>query len=101
MAENKKLNFRLPEHPEKILDAPDIRDDYYLNLLDYGENDMLAVCLAGSLYLLDSQQQTTNLMNLEEGYISSVAWMQSSNIVAIGLSDSSVRLKSFSGLNLH
>ena len=31
--------------PEKILDAPEIRDDYYLNLMDWGNNGLLAVSL--------------------------------------------------------
>ncbi len=42
-----------PEKPEKILDAPEIKDDYYLNLLDWGANNILAVALGGSCYLLD------------------------------------------------
>jgi hypothetical protein len=35
----------LPHLPDKILDAPDLKDDYYLNLLDWGDNKILAVCL--------------------------------------------------------
>ena len=42
----------IPQFPEKILDAPDLVDDYYLNLLDWGqENNVLAVCLAQTVYL--------------------------------------------------
>jgi len=36
----------IPQYPEKILDAPDIVDDYYLNLLDWSADNILAVCLA-------------------------------------------------------
>lgn len=35
-----------------ILDAPDIRDDYYLNLIDWGNNDVLTVALNDTVYLL-------------------------------------------------
>ena len=32
-----KKNFRnIPQAPERILDAPELLDDYYLNLLDWG-----------------------------------------------------------------
>lgn len=41
----------IPQFPEKILDAPDIVDDYYLNLLDWSQNNILAVCLAQTVYL--------------------------------------------------
>jgi len=40
--------------PEKILDAPDIKDDYYLNLMDWGDNGILSVALNQSLYLWNS-----------------------------------------------
>ena len=32
--QQKSLRF-IPSYPEKILDAPDLVDDYYLNLLDW------------------------------------------------------------------
>ena len=40
----------LPSSPEKTLNAPDLRNDYYLNLLDWGANNMLAVarCTCGT-----------------------------------------------------
>ncbi len=37
--------------PQKILDAPDIKDDYYLNLLDWSAKGTLAIGLAEKVYL--------------------------------------------------
>lgn len=45
--------------PERILDAPGINDDYYLNLLDWSDsgitskskNGVLAVCLNNEVFL--------------------------------------------------
>ena len=54
----------LPDAPEKILDAPDLKDDYYLNLIDWGDNNIISISLANSLYLLQSNGETQNLMNL-------------------------------------
>jgi hypothetical protein len=44
----------IPQYPEKILDAPDLVDDYYLNLLDWNASNVLAVCLAQTVYLWNS-----------------------------------------------
>ena len=37
----KKVFRALPQHPDKILDAPELLDDYYLNLLDWGPNNVV------------------------------------------------------------
>lgn len=37
----KKVFRPLPQHPDKILDAPELLDDYYLNLLDWGPNNVV------------------------------------------------------------
>lgn len=45
-----KKNFRnIPQAPERILDAPEMLDDYYLNLLDWGPMNNV-VRLFGSCY---------------------------------------------------
>ena len=42
----KGSNRVIQPHPEKILDAPELKDDYYLNLLDWGSKGILAIGLA-------------------------------------------------------
>ena len=37
--------------PERILDAPGVMDDFHLNLVDWSENNVMAVALGGSVYL--------------------------------------------------
>ena len=37
--------------PYKVLDAPGLIDDFYLNLLDWGFNNLLAVGLERTVYL--------------------------------------------------
>ena len=36
-----------------MLDAPGLRDDYYLNLLSWGPNNLLAVALGPTVYIWD------------------------------------------------
>lgn len=41
--------------PEKILDAPELKDDYYLNLLDWSSKGILSIGLADKVYLYSPQ----------------------------------------------
>eukprot|EP00501_MAST-03F_sp_TOSAG23-6_P000602 GSMAST32.ASY1.ANO1.623.1 assembled CDS len=57
----------------KVLDAPDLLDDYYLNLLDWSVDNILAVALQSFLFLYGND------------YISSVKFSSADgNILAIG-----------------
>lgn len=61
--------------PERILDAPEIVNDYYLNLLDWSRNNYLAVALGAHIYLWNAGSgEITELMELEgpEDYVCSV-----------------------------
>lgn len=76
----------IPSAPVRILDAPDLLDDYYLNLLSWGSNDVLAVALGQSVYLWSAKSgDITELLSLEgEDYVSSVSWTASGTHVAVG-----------------
>merc|ERR1740128_289711 len=80
--------------PERILDAPDIRNDFYLHLMDWGCRDVLAVGLGNTVYLWDAATGTILLlMRMEaEDYISSVSWSKDGTFLAVGTSDCKVQL---------
>uniref|UniRef100_A0A8D0AJI2 Cell division cycle 20 homolog n=1 Tax=Sander lucioperca TaxID=283035 RepID=A0A8D0AJI2_SANLU len=81
--------------PDKILDAPDLRNDFYLNLIDWSSRNVLAVALHNSVYLLDaSQGDITLLMKLESEdiYICSLSWTKEGTYLAIGTSDCKIQL---------
>jgi hypothetical protein len=40
-------------YAEKVLDAPNIVDDFYLNLLDWSQRDVLSIALGEYAYLMD------------------------------------------------
>lgn len=42
---------KINKKPYKILDAPNLQDDFYLNLLDWSDNNQIAVALDSSLYV--------------------------------------------------
>ncbi|KAK3602383.1 hypothetical protein CHS0354_026271 [Potamilus streckersoni] len=91
----KKTVRHIPQVPERILDAPEVLDDYYLNLLDWSANNQLAVCLGGSVYLWNaSTGDITQLLQLEtsEEYVGAVAWVKEGNYLAVGCSTGEVQL---------
>lgn len=46
-----KKERRINKVPAKVLDAPGLYDDYYLNLIDWSMTNLLAVGLSNSVYL--------------------------------------------------
>jgi len=71
--------------PYKVLDAPDLADDFYLNLVDWGSNDILAVGLGPSVYLWNRETGKVNqLCQLEGDTVTSVNWIQRGSHLAIG-----------------
>ncbi|KAJ1979506.1 substrate-specific activator of APC-dependent proteolysis [Dimargaris verticillata] len=62
--------------PYRILDAPGIQDDFYLQLLDWSAKDVIAVALGPELYLWSGKsEQVTKLFALAyRQLICAVAW---------------------------
>ncbi|XP_061197226.1 cell division cycle protein 20 homolog [Saccostrea echinata] len=91
----KKTMRHIPQVPERILDAPDILDDYYLNLLDWSCNNLLAVCLGGSVYLWNAATgEIDQLLQMESSdqYVGAVSWIKEGNYLAVGTSNGEVQL---------
>lgn len=51
-----KVGRHIPQSPERILDAPEMVNDYYLNLLDWSDSNILAVALGPHLYLWNARE---------------------------------------------
>ena len=88
----KKPNRQISTIPERVLDAPLLMDDYYLNLVDWSSTNIVSVCLGNSLYLWNGNTQDTQLLMESNDYISSVSWMESGSCIAVGLLNGSVQL---------
>lgn len=48
----KKTIRHVPTAPERTLDAPELPDDYYLNVMDWSSQNQLAVALGTSVCIL-------------------------------------------------
>ncbi|XP_057453599.1 cell division cycle 20.2, cofactor of APC complex-like [Lotus japonicus] len=85
----------IPKTSNLKLDAPDIVNDFNLNLLDWGCCDVLALALGNTVYLWnDYDKSTSELVTVddESGPITSVSWAPDGRHLAIGLNNSLVQL---------
>ena len=81
--------------PERILDAPELLDDYYLNLLDWSSTNVLGVALGDSIYLwnaTDGAIQQLMQTQGEQSHVTSLSWIQQGNFMAVGTSDHKVQI---------
>ncbi|GAA6017186.1 hypothetical protein JCM8202_005938 [Rhodotorula sphaerocarpa] len=83
--------------PFKVLDAPDLADDYYLNLVDWSSTNVLGVGLGSSVYTWSAQtSEVTKLCDLAEldppDSVTSLAWVQRGNQVAVGTKNGMVQI---------
>lgn len=63
--------------PYKVLDAPDLADDFYLNLVDWGSQNTLGVGLGSCVYMWNSSSgRVTKLCELADDSVTSVNWIQ-------------------------
>lgn len=69
------------------------QDDFYLNLVDWGANDCLAVGLGTCVYLWNANtSNVTKLCDLVNDSITSVGWAQYGSHLAIGTNKGHVLL---------
>ncbi|KAJ8030813.1 Cell division cycle protein 20-like [Holothuria leucospilota] len=85
----------IPQTAERILDAPELLDDFYLTLVDWSSQNILAVALRQAVYLWNANsKEIDHLLTLpgEDEYVSSVSWISEGNILAVGNSSGQVQL---------
>ncbi|ODM99931.1 Fizzy-related protein [Orchesella cincta] len=83
----KKPTRRISKVPFKVLDAPELQDDFYLNLVDWSSQNVLSVGLGTCVYLWSAcTSQVTRLCDLAqtEDTVTSVAWNERGSLVAVG-----------------
>ncbi|KAJ1433378.1 WD40-repeat-containing domain protein [Ochromonadaceae sp. CCMP2298] len=82
----KKPTRKIPKTPYKVLDAPSLQDDYYLNLVDWSPGNVLSVALGSSVYLWSAcTSKVTRLCDLgAEDSVTSIVWAPTGNQIAVG-----------------
>lgn len=81
----KKQPRAVSKVPFKVLDAPDLADDFYLNLVDWGSSNILGVGLGPCVFMWNSASgKVTKLCDLQDDTVTSVSWIQRGSHIAIG-----------------
>ncbi|CAN7041499.1 unnamed protein product, partial [Brassica rapa subsp. trilocularis] len=86
---------RIPQRPERTLDAPGLVDDFYLNVLDWSSANVLAVALANSVCLWDaSTGSVTTLVTYgeDQGPVTSLNWAHDGINLGVGLNNGQVHI---------
>lgn len=113
----KKTLRHIPDLPYKVLDAPDLQDDFYLNLLDWSSSNMLCVALGSCVYLHNAQTNQVQLLCdlsssilptvvnrqvniIGSDIITSVQWSDWTNVIAIGKNELQMKLISIDFLRI-
>ncbi|GME92976.1 unnamed protein product [Ambrosiozyma monospora] len=80
--------------PYRVLDAPELADDFYLNLVDWGSQDVLAVGLGSSVYLWDAASGSVNrLCDLgADDLVTSLSWIGAGTHLAVGTNTGLVQI---------
>jgi cell division cycle 20-like protein 1 (cofactor of APC complex) len=80
--------------PYKVLDAPELADDFYLNLVDWGSANILGVGLGSCVYMWNSSSgKVTKLCELDDNdLVTSVSWIQRGSHIAVGTNKGFVQI---------
>jgi cell division cycle protein 20 (cofactor of APC complex) len=91
---SKTARRNIASTPERILDAPALIDDFYLNLMDWSAENVLAVALSESVYLFNAETgDISKLMSCSaNNIVTSVSFSQDATYLAIGTSQSDVQI---------
>ncbi|GAA5942185.1 WD40 repeat domain-containing protein [Sporobolomyces koalae] len=94
---------KIPSAPERVLDAPGMLDDYYLNLLDWSSTNLVAIGLAESVYVWNAATgAVTELCHVGSGdasieggtdeYVCSVKFTEDGSHLAVGLASGPIQV---------
>ncbi|XP_008063971.1 cell division cycle protein 20 homolog B isoform X2 [Carlito syrichta] len=81
--------------PEVKIHLTGLRNDYYLNILDWNFQNLVAIALGSAVYIWNGENHNgiENIdLSLTCNYVSSVSWIKEGTCLAIGTSEGEVQL---------
>ncbi|OKL55965.1 hypothetical protein UA08_08633 [Talaromyces atroroseus] len=93
-AQSAQFRRRVQTAPERVLDAPGLLDDYYLNLLDWSSGNQVAIGLERNVYVWSADTGSVDclLETSPDTYVSSVKWSGDGAYVGVGLGTGEVQI---------
>ncbi|RXI08660.1 hypothetical protein DVH24_022804 [Malus domestica] len=89
------LPRRMPKGEARVLDAVNIKNDFYSSIMDWGKNSILAVALGSDLFLWNStNSEVHKLLHVDDqrDFPTSVAWSENAKTLAVGYRRSKLQL---------
>ncbi|CAN3479787.1 APC/C activator protein Cdc20p [Diutina catenulata] len=85
---------KIPTAPDRVLDAPGLVDDFYLNLLSWSSSNMLAIGLGSAVYVWNASTGSVGLLcDLPQSCpVTSVRWCDDGSYVSVGRDDGHVEI---------
>lgn len=85
---------RILTAPERVLDAPGLVDDYYLNLLDWSVSNRVAIGLERTVYVWNADNGTVAKLVETPPHtsVTSVKWSGDGSYLALGQDDGDVQI---------
>lgn len=93
-ATSAQFRRRVGTAPERVLDAPGLVDDYYLNLLDWSSGNQVAIGLERNVYVWSAESGSVVplLETSADTYVSSVKWSGDGAYVSVGLGTGEIQI---------
>jgi cell division cycle 20, cofactor of APC complex len=94
---NKRVNIKREKRryiqttPERVLETPDILDDFYINILDCSKTNKVAISLERTVYLFDYRtSESTIIFDSQVDKINSLKFSENGEYLSIGTEGSEV-----------
>jgi WD40 repeat protein len=86
MLDNFEKFRHISDEPFKVLDAPMLQDDFYLNVLEWSNQNVLGVGLGNCVYTWNfTTNEVDKMMEFDnDDYVASVTWNSEGSELAIG-----------------
>ncbi|CAK7897023.1 APC/C activator protein Cdc20p [[Candida] anglica] len=78
---------KIPTAPERVLDAPGLVDDFYLNLLAWSSTNLLAIGLEDAVYVWNASTGSVGLLCELPTFATSLKWSDDGSYISIGRDD--------------
>jgi cell division cycle 20-like protein 1 (cofactor of APC complex) len=89
-----KRHRKIPKVPYKVLDAPALQDDFYLNLVDWSSSNILSVGLSNCVYLWNANSGKVSKLNDlgPKDCVTSVCWSKRGTHLSVGTNSGQVQI---------
>lgn len=85
---------KIPTAPERVLDAPGLVDDFYLNLLAWSLTNLLAIGLEDTVYVWNASTGSVGLLCElpNKTMVTSLKWSEDGSYISIGKDDGFIEI---------